>query len=240
MLRPLAKIIALTILVIAGSFGIAYYRDHYSAEHHIAELEQQKKELQQFVDRLTSERRVAQLLVVDQKTVNGALRTTLMFKEVSRDGSELPFKEFTIDGNEVHIDAMVIKFDHGLVEHDDPLRGHSIALFTEVYGRHQSPAQGFPIDPPGKIPDFYRGSDPQTDAFETKLWADFWKLADDEAYRQASGVRVANGQGVWFPVAAGKLYTITLEYDGGLNVTPGAIEGIYKDVLKRRVGESST
>jgi hypothetical protein len=232
MLRPLAKIIALAILVIAGSFGIVYYRDHYSAEHQIAQLEQEKKELQQFVQRLIAERRVAQVLVTDQKQVNGVTQTTLMFKEFSRDGSDLPFKVFTIEGNEAHIDALVIKFEHDLIEHDDPLRGHSIALFTELYGRHQSPALGFPIDAPGKVPDFYRDADPRTDAFESKLWTDFWKLADDSAYRQEKGVRVANGQGVWFPVELGKMYTITLESDGGLNVTPQPIQGDYRNILK--------
>jgi hypothetical protein len=236
MLRALAKIIALGILVVAGSFGIVYYRDHNSAELHIEQLEQEKKELQQFVQRLTSERRVARVLVTDQKQVNGAMQTTLLFTEFSRDGSDLPVKEFTIQGDEVHIDAMVIKFDYDLVEHDDPLRGHSIALFTELYGRPQSPAQGFAIDSPGQVPDFYRDADPKVDEFESKLWQDFWKLADDPAYRQAKRVRVANGQGIWFPVELGKIYTITLESDGGLNVTPQAIEGDYRDVLKHRAG----
>jgi hypothetical protein len=234
MLRPLAKIIALAILIVAGSFGIVYYRDHYSAEYKIAQLEQEKKELQQFVQRLTAERRVAQVLVTDQRQINGVMQTTLMFKEFSRDGIDLPFKAFTIEGNEVHIDALVIKFDHDLIEHDDPLRGHSIALFTELYGRHQSPALGFPIDEPGKVPDFYRDGDLRTDAFESKLWGDFWKLADDESYRREKGIRVANGQGVWFPVELGKMYTLTLESDGGLNETPQPLQGDYRNVLKQR------
>src|ERR1700722_8062167 len=122
MLRALAKIIALGILVIAGSFGIVYYRNHNSAALQIEQLEQERNELQQFVQRLTSERRIARVLVTDQKQVGGALQTTLMFTEFSRDGPDLPVKEFTIQGNEVHIDALVIKFDHDLVEQDDPLR----------------------------------------------------------------------------------------------------------------------
>jgi hypothetical protein len=232
MLRLLSKIIALFILVVAGSFGIIYYRDHSAAERQIAELEQEKIQLQQFVQRLTSERRVAQLLVTDQHQVAGVLQTSLILKEFSRDGSDLPFKAFTIEGNEVHVDALVIKFDHDLIEHDDPLRGHSIALFTELYGRHQTPAQGFPIDAPGRVPDFYRDADPRADAFETKLWANFWKLADDSSYRSEKRIRVANGQGVWFPVEFGKLYTITLESDGGLNVTPEPLQGDYRELLK--------
>jgi hypothetical protein len=232
MFRPLAKIIALAILIVAGSYGIVYYRDHYSADRKIAELELEKIQLQQFVQRLTTERRVAQLLVTDQRQVNGQTQTTLVFKSYAYDGSDLPVKLFTIEGNEIHIDAMVIKFDHDLVEQSDPLRGHSIALFTELYGRQQSPAQGFPIDEPGKIPDFYRGSDPRASTFESNLWTDFWKLAEDPSLQKEKGVRVANGQGVWFPVHLGKLYTITLESDGGLNVKPQQIQGDYRESIK--------
>ena len=32
----------------------------------------------------------------------------------------------------------------------------------------------------------------------------------------------------------GKLYTITLESDGGLNVTPENIQGDYRDAIQRR------
>ena len=35
---------------------------------------------------------------------------------------------------------MVIKFEPELVAANDPLRGHSIVLFTKIYGDRQSPA----------------------------------------------------------------------------------------------------
>jgi hypothetical protein len=189
------------------------------------------------VERLTDERRVAKLLVTDQGTVNGVTHTTLVFDEFARDGHQtLPPKYFTIIGNEAHLDAMVIKFDHDFVKQNDPLRGHSIALFTRIYGNHQSPDSGPVIDAPGHIPAIYQGTDPRVSAFETELWAKFWHLADDPQYRHDMGVRVPNGEGPWWPCAPGKVYTVTLDADGGLNVTSEPMEGIYKDALLKKSG----
>ncbi len=234
MLRTLAKIVFLAVLVVAGSYGIVFYRDHFSADRQIAQLEQDKRHLQAIVQRLSDEHRVAEVLVTDQKETNGVLRSTLLFVEYARDGSTLPPKSFTIEGKFAHFDAMVVKFDHDFVAQNDPLRGHSIALFTKVYGDHQSPDNAFMIDQPGKIPDFYHGADPRVSSFEMELWSNFWRLADDPAYRQEKGVRVANGQGIWGPFDADRLYTLTIESNGGLNLTSEPLKGIYREALKHR------
>ena len=63
------------------------------------------------------------------------------------------------------------------------------------------------------------------------LWKNFWKLADDAAYREQMGVRVAQGEGVWRPFEPGNLYTLTLESNGGLNITSEPVKGIYKELL---------
>jgi hypothetical protein len=87
------------------------------------------------------------------------------------------------------------------------------------------------IDTPGKVPDIYKGSDPRAADFEQQLWADFWRLYDDESYRQQKGVRTLSGQGVWGPFEPDKLYTISLESDGGLNITSSPQKGIYREAL---------
>jgi hypothetical protein len=94
------------------------------------------------------------------------------------------------------------------------------------------------IDTPGEVPDIYHGTDPRVGEFEKGLWKDFWRLASDANYRNEIGVRVANGQGVWGPFEPDKLYTITLESDGGLNIASEPLKGIYREALKRRVAES--
>ena len=71
------------------------------------------------------------------------------------------------------------------------------------------------------------GADPRISEFEQDLWKNFWKLYDDETYRKTHGVRVAMGQGVWGMFEKGKLYTITLQTDGGLTLTSEPLKGIY-------------
>jgi hypothetical protein len=239
MFRWLGKIIGLCAFVAAGSFGIWFYQAHYSTDRQIAKLQEKNRVLTRIVERLSDEKRVAEILVTDQKTVSGVPHTTLLFVEYDKTGQSLPPKSFIIEGEQAHIDALVIKFDRHFVSEGDPLRGHSIALFTRIYGDDQSPANAFAIDEPGKIPDIYRGTDPRIGEFETQLWKDFWKLADDADYRAASGVRIANGQGVWGPFVPDKLYTLTLESDGGLNLTSEPLKGIYREALKQHIATTN-
>ncbi|MEO6435415.1 MAG: hypothetical protein ABIP55_06590 [Tepidisphaeraceae bacterium] len=235
MLRPLGKIIGLIFLLLAASGGALYYQHAYSTEKKIEKLQDEKRQLEQVVTRLGAETRVADILVSEQKqNERGVLETTLLFVEYDKEGQALPARSFTIDGNTAHIDAMVIKFDQGYVAENDPLRGHSIALFTKIYGDHQSPADAMMIDSPGKIPEVYRGASPQLSQFETTLWNDFWKLYDDESYRKSKGVRALGGHGVWGPFQTDRLYTITIESDGGLNMTSEPLKGIYREAMKHR------
>jgi hypothetical protein len=236
MLRPLFKIIGLTILLVITSAGVVYYQQQTSATKQIEKLQDEKRQLEQVVTRLSTEKRVADILVSRQeKDATGKLQTTLLFVEYDKQGNPLPGKSFTIEGNTAHIDAMVVKFDRGLVAQDDPIRGHSIALFTKIYGENQTPAQAMMIDTPGKIPDIYRGTDPRISEFEMSLWTDFWKLYEDESYRKSKGVRALGGHGVWGPFQSDRLYSITIESDGGLNMTSEPLKGIYREALKQRV-----
>ncbi len=249
MTRWLTKIFGLVALLLAGAGGIILYqnssvpskqiaqlqRDNEKLEAARIKLEDDKKQLETVVTRLEGEKRVADVLVARQETVEGAgLQTTLLFVEYDRAGQPLPAKSFVINGKTAHLDAMVIKFDHGYIAKNDPLRGHSIALFTKIYGDSQPPSSAQLIDPPGVIPDVYRGADPRISQFELDLWKDFWKLYQDEDYRKAKGVRALGGHGVWGPFEPGKLYTVTLESDGGLNMTSESLKGIYKELIKQR------
>ena len=241
MLRPLAKIFGLSFLLLVASVGVVYYQHSVSNEKKIEKLQDERRQLEQVVTRLEHEKRVADVLVSRQeKNAAGVLETTLLFVEYDKAGNALPAKSFTIEGNTAHIDAMVIKFDHDYVAANDPLKGHSIALFTKIYGDHQPPAQAPTIDPPGKIPDIYRAADPVVSEFELNLWRDFWRLYDDENYRKSKGVRALGGHGLWGPFQPDKLYTITIESDGGLNMTSEPLKGIYRAAMMQKAAPAAT
>lgn len=235
MKRAVGKLVFLPLLLVGLLFGFQLYRAHHSVEAQLQAEKDRNSELQSVVQRLSSERRVADVLVTDQVPgAAGELRTTLLFVEYDRRGDPLPARRFVIEGNVVHIDALVVKFDGKFVQENDALRGHSVALFTRLYGDHQSPDTANQIDQPGKIPPTYRGADARVSNFEAQLWSDFWRLADDSAYRTSMGVRVAEGEGVWRPFQPGYLYTVTLENNGGLNITSEKIRGIYSELLPQQ------
>jgi hypothetical protein len=222
-------------LIVLGSLGLWIYQDRFSSDVQIRKLQAQTQELQTIVQRLSTERRVADLMVLNRQVQGNVPVTTLLFVEYDRKGNDLPAKSFVVRGNDIHIDAMVIMFDRDLVKADDPLRGHSIALFTSIYGDRQMPANATQIDAPGSIPDIYRGADAHVTAFETSLWAEFWKLTEDKELREKRGVRIAEGQGVWGPLQTDKLYTLTLDNAGGLNLSSEPMKGIYRAAIGQRV-----
>ena len=229
------------VLVLAGGFALYKYdqsRTEARLQKQIQELEAQKKELTQYIGKLTSSRRVAELVVTDQTLSNGVLNTTVLFSEVSPDGSRMPPRFFTFKGYIVHIEALTIRFDLDLVKNDDPLRGQSIYLFHRLYGEYQSPNEGFPLDTPNAAPTFYVPKQPgkpmleEVKKFQDELWANFWKLADDEGERKKRGVRLVQGEAPWRPVYPDYIYTINLETAGGLTITSRPIDDLYRQFLQ--------
>ncbi len=233
MVRLLAKLVGLSLLLISGVIAVRYYIEHNSTAQQVRQLQEQKLKLEQIVQRLSSERRAAEVLVTEQKMVDGQLQTTLLWVEYANDQTPLPARTFSFVGDTAHVDALVIQFEKPFLMNEDTLRGQSIALFTRLFGEHQTPADGYPIDAPGKIPDIYRGGDPRLSEFEKNLWADFWRLTTDKDYAQRHGVRVAYGQSVWTRFVPKRLYTLRIEADGGVNITSDPLRGIYSEALDR-------
>src|SRR5688500_17528309 len=101
MTRQIVKIAVLRLLVVGGSIAVYHYEkgrsDEAKLQAEVHRLEQQRQHLQDFVSRLTSEKRVAEILVTEQaRAVGGQIEsTTLMFVEYGRDGRQLPPKFFT-------------------------------------------------------------------------------------------------------------------------------------------------
>ena len=162
MLRRFNMAVSLLLLLIATGGGLfVYFSEHSPLRKLEANLEAERKkneELKQAIGRLEFEQRVAEIIVTKQaRSDSGQLFTTLHFVEYARDGTTpLHARDFTIEGKRAHIDALVIKFDNESVKAGDPLRGHSIGLFTRLFDEKHSPEDAFPIDDPQQEPEFYK------------------------------------------------------------------------------------
>lgn len=234
MYRALVRSIIVLSLATLASVGGWWWYGATAEQRKIADLEaqkqkleQEKQQLQQVVERLGTDKRVADVVVLQREQAGDQTYTTLLFVEYDRTGKAMPPKQFRIGGNVAHVEAMVIEFAREHVVANDPLKGHAIALFTRIFGETDTPAYAPRIDTPGQIPAFYAGADAKTSEFETKLWDTFWKLESDEALRKQMGVRVAVGKAVWGPFEPETLYTLTLTPDGNLSRTAEPMRGVY-------------
>ncbi|MEW6743117.1 MAG: hypothetical protein AB1486_10190 [Planctomycetota bacterium] len=200
--------------VVAALVGGGFY---------LVEQWRRASELEHIIERLSGETRVAQATVLDQTPgEGGALRTTVRFVPVDRNGSALRARDFTVEGDLVYFEALILKFDRELVKWGDRLRGKSLHLFRRAYGEKQAPETGFELEGPQRdegVPEAYRAGG-QASALERRLWSDFWHLASDPRAAEAEGVRVAQLEAVATRMRPGRLYNITLENQGGLNIVP--------------------
>ena len=250
MYRALVRTCVAVVLLTAAYACVVWYRTGTTERRVIARLEQQREELQQqkqqlqdVVDRLGTAKRVADVIVTDQQSPAGQTPTTkLLFVEYDRTGRPMAPREIVVRGTTAHVEAMVIEFEPAKVVKGDPLAGHAIALFTRIFGEHDTPAAATPIDTPGQIPAFYQNADAKVSAFEQRLWQTFWQLSRDAGLRSEMGVHVAVGKGVWGPFEPDVLYTLTLQPDGNLSRTAEPVRGAYGTyirLLRDRLGQAS-
>ncbi len=246
-LRKLILGRALGLLALAGvAGGTAFWLQSRTddRDREIARLEAETQYLQEVADRLTLEERVARIVVVDQqRDSQETLVTDLLFFDVSKDGVEVtPPRAFRVYGEQVHVGALLIRFEEHFVREGDPLRGRTLALWDKIHGSATAAEQGQPIDPIGESPRVYAGGSEGVTAtgdaddrrsFETELWADFWRLANDEAFAAEKGVRVAHGQQVYSVFEPGRVYDLTLQANGGLSLASRPMPPLYRELLRR-------
>ncbi len=86
-------------------------------------------------------------------------------------------KEYTIEGDIVHFDALVVKFGNKMVIDG---RAKALYLWRRVYGERMAPGEGFLIEEPGSEPQRYKDL---LDALPLKqrqlFWSSIWELAND-------------------------------------------------------------
>ena len=85
MFRALLRLATLAALVLIGGVSVSFYLHHTALDRQLAEALDQNQQLRQAVDRLTAERRVAEVLVTDRSTgPDGVPRTTVLVEEYAR------------------------------------------------------------------------------------------------------------------------------------------------------------
>lgn len=239
-ISALSKLAMLAALSVIAFVGLRFYNALTADKAKVAALEVKNAELTDVITRLGAETRMADLVVSEQsRQADGKLKTSLLMVEYDKQGRALPPRAFTVVGERVHLDALVIKFDAADIQKpNNALTGHAFLLFEKIYGDAQAPADGQAIDSPAAVPSVLRQSDASagganTGDFERSLWKNFWQLVDDESLREKYGVRVAHGVGVFEPFKPGYRYTVTLQADGNVTLHNEPLPEILNAAMKR-------
>jgi hypothetical protein len=241
-MRSLARILlaAVCILLLVGGGWLAVMITQAARlQRQVVALEEQLRRQeahhQAVLERLGRARRVGSLQVLSQhragdpaatalspsaaaEVPDDDIRTTVLFVELDEGGRELGRMQATLPGRVIFLDAWTVRFPQDTVAAADPLRGRSVALLRRIYSDRMQPSHGVCIDTPGAVPHGYAAGDAAR--FEQAIWKRFWALASDPAAAEADGIRVAQGEAIYKPVAAGQRYRVELESSGGLTLVP--------------------
>ena len=227
----------LMLSVVLGTFafaaiGLWYVSSEARLRRELADLERRMAveiaARERMLERLARSERRARVEVIDQqfgpegfasdRDGQRVLSTTVRFIELDANGREIGRREYCIPGDMLHVDAWTARFPKQAVAEGDPLRDRTLVLWRKVYSDRLPPAEGFPIDTPGGIPDGYAAGD--RGRFERATWTNFWRLATDDAEARRRGIEVAQGEGVHKPMRKGEAYELHLDAAGGLTMRP--------------------
>ncbi len=200
-------------LVAAGYFG----RGFYGTAMTIHELLGENKQLKQAISNLTAEDQIGYAKVISQRTdEKGQLLTTIRFVETAREDKTKTVlqKEYTIEGDIVHFDALVVTFGDKMV-----IDGKSRALYLwrRVYGEHLAPQEGFPIEEPGVEPRRYADLLAMLPpAHRQMFWSHIWDLATDPERLKQHDIKAIYGNVIYHKLREGLIYVFKISPTGHL------------------------
>ncbi|MBN2182453.1 MAG: hypothetical protein JW715_11120 [Sedimentisphaerales bacterium] len=203
----------IVVVVIFG--GIAYFsRGPYKAAITIHELLTENKELRQAITNLTEEGQIGYAKVIKQETVDGKLMTTIKFVETARDDQtkKILEKEYTVEGDIVHFDALIVKFDNKMVTDG---KARALYLWRRVYGEKMAPDEGFVIEEPGVEPQRYKDLLKALPIEHRQLfWSKIWDLANDRDKLAEYNIVAIYGNGIYSKLKPGLIYVFKLTASG--------------------------
>jgi hypothetical protein len=211
MTKKLAKLVA----VVVGVVACAMLWRAFSVNRTIEQLLTENRQLKAAIANLTQETQVGYAKVLSQQQTPNGLVTRLRFVETDpRDSSPILQKEFEVQGDVVHFDALIVKFSGQLV-----MDGKERALFLwrRVYGEKMSPEQGFPIEEAGQEPAKYRALTSKLGVRDRGLfWQGMWDLANDPKRLDHLGVKAVFGNVVYEQMRPGRIYVFKVSSTGSL------------------------
>ena len=213
----MAYIVGGICLVLVAYLGRGFY---YGAKT-IHQLLAENKQLKQAITNLTREEQIGYAKVINQQTIDEKLFTTIKFVETARDDKlkTILEKEYTIEGDIIHFDALIVKFGNKMVM-DGTTR--ALYLWRRVYGEKMAPEKGFAIEQPGTEPERYRDLLKVLPVKQNRMfWSNIWDLANDQKKLKEYDIEAVYGNVVYTRLSKGLIYVFKIDSTG--QVTPETV-----------------
>ncbi len=208
--RPLVYIVVGICIVVFAYLGRGLY---YGAKT-IHELLSENKHLKQAITNLTNEEQIGYAKVITQETIDEQLLTTIKFVETARDDKlkTILEKEYTIAGDIIHFDALIVKFGNKIVM-DGKTR--ALYLWRRVYGEKMAPEEGFIIEQPGTEPQRYSDLLKALPIKQRQMfWSNIWDLANDPDKLKEHDIEAIYGNVVYSRLREGLIYVFKVSPTG--------------------------
>ncbi|OHB65321.1 MAG: hypothetical protein A2Y77_02895 [Planctomycetes bacterium RBG_13_62_9] len=198
-----------------GGFGRQAMTIHRQAMT-IHQLLGENKELKQAITNLTDEDQIGYAKVISQTNEAGRLLTTIRFVETARDDKTRVIlqKEYTVEGDVVHFDALIVKFGDKMVLDG---KARALYLWRRIYGEKMSPEAGYPIEECGAEPRRYAGLLKALPIEHQQLfWTEVWDLANDLDKLARHDIKAIYGSVLYHKLVPGLIYVFKINPQGGL------------------------
>jgi hypothetical protein len=204
------------LLILLGAALLLIAIGVYRGGSAINTLLTENKKLKQALTNLTDTGKIGYAKVFSQTVDNQGkvLSTELKFVETARDNEldKILEKNYTIDGDIVHFDALIVKFGDKVVMNGQK---KSLYLWRRIYGENMAPGSGFPIEEAGKEPQRYSEllkelSLKQREAF----WENIWSLANDPQKLRKYDIEAIFGNVTYVKLKKGLLYIFRISSTG--------------------------
>jgi hypothetical protein len=211
-IRITGMLLLVVVLVAAGYFG----RGYLLREMTIHQLLSENKQLKEAITNLTTEEQIGYAKVIKQETKDGKVWTTLRFVETARSDKtkKILEKNYTIEGDVVHFDALIVKFDNKMVMDG---KERAMYLWRRIYGETMPPQNGFAIESPGAEPARYADLLARLRFKQREMfWSNIWDLANDTEKLKQDGISAIYGNAVYSKLKEGLIYVFKISPTGQL------------------------
>ena len=210
------RVLVCILLMLCTTIGVRTYLNSglYNRTRTLHQLLTENNQLKKAVSNLSREDQIGYAKVIRQENADGKLQTVVKFVETAPNDQtkKVLEKEYTIEGDIVHFDALVVKFGDKMVT-DGKVR--ALYLWRRVYGEEMAPGQGFAIEEPGAEPQRYKDLLAALPIEHREMfWSNIWDLANDTEKLAEYDIDAIYGNAVYSKLETGLIYVFKLTPTG--------------------------